>query len=35
VAKAWETGRRNPAVAAEIDRFEAAAEQRRRGYRIE
>ena len=28
VARAWETGRRNPAVAAEIDRFETAAEQR-------
>jgi BID domain of Bartonella effector protein (Bep) len=28
VAQAWETGRRNPAIAAEIDRFEAAAEQR-------
>ena len=28
VAKTWETGRRNPMIAAEIDRFEAAAEQR-------
>ena len=28
VAQAWETGRRNPAIAAEIDRFERAAEQR-------
>lgn len=28
VAQAWETGQRNPAVAAEIDRFEQAAEQR-------
>jgi Ti-type conjugative transfer relaxase TraA len=28
VAQAWEEGRRNPAIAAEIDRFEAAARQR-------
>lgn len=28
VARAWEEGRRNPAIAAEIDRFEAAARQR-------
>jgi Ti-type conjugative transfer relaxase TraA len=28
VAKAWEDGRRNPAVAAEIDRFEEASRQR-------
>jgi hypothetical protein len=28
VARAWEEGRRNPTVAAEIDRFEAAARQR-------
>lgn len=28
VARAWEAGQRNPAIAAEIDRFEKAAEQR-------
>ena len=28
VAGAWETGQRNPAVVAEIDRFEKAAEQK-------
>ena len=28
VARAWEMGRRNPAIAAEIDRLEKAAEQR-------
>ncbi len=28
VARAWETGRRNPTIEAEIDRFEKAAEQR-------
>ena len=28
VAQAWEMGQRNPAIAAEIDRFEKAAEQR-------
>ena len=28
VAQAWEAGRRNPTIAAEIDRFEKAAEQR-------
>jgi hypothetical protein len=28
VARAWETGRRDPAVAAEIDWFQEAAEQR-------
>jgi hypothetical protein len=28
VARAWETGRRNPAIAAEIDRFQEAAERR-------
>jgi hypothetical protein len=28
VARAWEMGRRDPAIAAEIDRFEKAAEQR-------
>jgi Ti-type conjugative transfer relaxase TraA len=28
VARAWETGQRNPTIAAEIDRFEKAAEQR-------
>lgn len=28
VAQAWEMGRRNPMIAAEIDRFEKAAEQR-------
>jgi hypothetical protein len=28
VARAWEEGRRNPVIAAEIDRFEEAARQR-------
>jgi hypothetical protein len=28
VAQAWNTGQRNPAIAAEIDRFEQAAERR-------
>ena len=28
VAQAWETGQRNPAIAAEIGRFEQAVEQR-------
>ncbi len=34
VAQAWEAGRRNPMIAAEIDRFEKAAEQRLGGEGI-